>query len=210
MRQRRTVSKTVGLIVLLALAGCQRSPVGEPPKATVAPEPASPEEKAEVLEQNVADGSKMAPAVTELIKKPEAQSVDPTGREPLDDALTCLARTIYWEARGEAGESMESVANVVMNRLGDDRFPKTVCDVVKQGQEKGACQFSWWCDGRSDSAFEDDPYATAKEVARKALNQQLIDRTDGALYFHHRGVAPGWSTRYVKTSEIGDFEFYKP
>jgi spore germination cell wall hydrolase CwlJ-like protein len=148
--------------------------------------------------------------VSELIKKPEAQAVDPTGAQPLDDALTCLARTIYWEARGETTESMEAVANVVMHRLAHDGFPKTICDVVRQGHEQGACQFSWWCDGRSDHAYEDEAYAGAKEIARKALNQQLPDRVDGALYFHHRGATPSWAATYVKTGEVGDLSFYKP
>ena len=35
--------------------------------------------------------------------------------------------------------------------------------VVKQGSEQGACQFSWWCDGNSDEAEEDEAYAAAKE-----------------------------------------------
>ena len=32
---------------------------------------------------------------------------------------------------------MESVASVVMNRLGHDGFPNTVCEVVKQGHGTG-------------------------------------------------------------------------
>jgi spore germination cell wall hydrolase CwlJ-like protein len=47
----------------------------------------------------------------------------------LDDAITCLARTIYWEARGEAIVDMEAIASVVMNRLGHEGFPTTICNV---------------------------------------------------------------------------------
>jgi len=81
---------------------------------------------------------------------------------------------------------------------------------VKQGQERKTCQFSWWCDGRPDSAQEEKPYAAAKEVARKALNRELEDRTGGALYFHHRGVTPNWAANYTKTAEVGEHLFYKP
>ena len=95
-------------------------------------------------------------------------------------------------------------------KLGHDGFPDTICKVVKQGHEQGACQFSWWCDGRSDRATDDESYAIAKEIARKALNKQLWDRTDRALYFHHHGARPNWSTLYVKTAVIGEFTFYKP
>lgn len=168
-------------------------------------------EKAEILEEKAAsEGSKTPPSPAQLITKPQVQAVDPTGDEPMEDAITCLARTIYWEARGMSMTGMEVVANVVMNRVGHEGFPETVCGVVKQGQEKGACQFSWWCDGRPDDAKEDESYATAKDITRKALNRQIKDRTNGALYFHHREVTPSWSKEYMKTVEVEEFLFYKP
>ncbi len=73
-----------------------------------------------------------------------------------------------------------------------------MCAVVKQGSETKSCQFSWWCDGRSDSVQEEVPYAMAKEIARKALNKQLPDRTKGALYFHDRTVKPDWAREYTQ------------
>jgi len=168
-------------------------------------------EKAEVLEQNSAsEGSKTSPSRSELITKTEAQAVDPLGEAALNDAITCLSRTIYWEAKGEAGVGMESIANVVMNRLGHEGFPDTICEVVKQGREQGSCQFSWWCDGRSDDAEEEKAYAIAKEIARKALNRQLADRTGGAMYFHQRQQSPDWSEEYIKTVTVGEHVFYKP
>ena len=169
------------------------------------------ESKAGVLEQNAAaEGSKALPSPPEIITKSEAQAVDPVGGEALNDAITCLSRTIYWEARGQGDASMEAIANVVMNRLGHEGFSNTICEVVMQGREQGACQFSWWCDGRSDDAEEDKSYAIAKEIARKALNRQLTDRTGGALYFRLREATPSWSAAYIKTIEIGEFIFYKP
>lgn len=169
------------------------------------------EDKAEVLEQKAAENSSRAPAPkSEAITQPEVQAVDPAGEAPLDDAITCLARSIYWEAKGKDAADMEAVANVVMNRLGHDGFPDTVCAVVKQGSETKSCQFSWWCDGRADSVQEEVPYALAKEIARKALNKQLPDRTKGALYFHDRTVKPDWAKEYTNTANIGLFKFYKP
>lgn len=168
-------------------------------------------DKAEVLEQKAADNSSPAPVPkSQAITQPEVQAVDPAGKAPMDDAITCLARSIYWEAKGKDSTDMEAVANVVMNRLGHEGFPDTVCAVVKQGSETKNCQFSWWCDGKSDSAQEEAPYAIAKEIARKALNKQLPDHTGGALYFHDRTVKPDWADKYVKTAEIGLFRFYKP
>lgn len=169
------------------------------------------ETKAEVLEKKSdAIGSKAPPSRFEIITKSEAQAVDPAGEEPLDDAITCLARSIYWEAKNEGAAGMEAVASVVMNRLRHKGFPNTICGVVMQGREEGACQFSWWCDGRSDDAQEETHYAIAKEIARKALNRQLVDRTLGAMYFHQQKISPNWSAEYLKTVQIGEHVFYKP
>jgi spore germination cell wall hydrolase CwlJ-like protein len=199
---------------IFVLVGCQPAEVDHAPAPAATPAATGPEAtkmKAEVLEQNAgAEGAKTAPTPSETIKRPEAQAVDPAGNEPMDDAITCLARTIYWEARSEGTATMEAIANVVMNRLGHEGFPNTICKVVKQGHEQGSCQFSWWCDGRSDKAKEDESYAIAKEISRKALNLQLPDRTGGALYFHQRKATPSWATEYIKTVEIGGFVFYKP
>lgn len=169
------------------------------------------ESKAAVLEQKAAaGGSKAPPSAAQIITKPETQAVDRAGNEPLDEGITCLARTIYWEARGEDSASMEAVANVVMNRLAQKRFPNRICDVVREGREQGSCQFSWWCDGHTDEAEDEKSYENAKEIARKALNNQLADRTRGALYFLHGKVTTSWSAEYIKTVEIGEFSFYKP
>jgi spore germination cell wall hydrolase CwlJ-like protein len=203
----KLVTLLIGLTVLV-VQGCNEERVNG---ATSEQKAASAERKAGVLEENAAaEGSKALPSPSEIIKKIEVQAVDPVGEEPLNDAITCLSRTIYWEARGEGDAGMEAIANVVMNRLGHEGFPNTICEVVMQGREQGACQFSWWCDGRSDDAKEDESYSITKEIARKALNRQLTDRTGGALYFHGGQATPNWSTGYIKTVKVGEFIFYKP
>ena len=169
------------------------------------------EDKAQVLEQKAAEkGSNVSVPKSQAITPSEVQAVDPAGKSPLDDAITCMARSIYWEAKGKDAADMEAVANVVMNRLGHEGFPDTVCGVVKQGSETKSCQFSWWCDGRPDTVQEETQYERAKEIARKALNKQLPDRTGGAMYFHDKTVKPVWSRKYIKTASIGLFVFYKP
>lgn len=165
-------------------------------------------EKAEVLEEHALEGSR--PPRSKIITEAEAVAVDPDGAAPIEDTLTCLSRTLYWEAKGVERDEMEAVASVVMNRLAHDGFPKTICDVVKQGSETGPCQFSWWCDGRPDHVREEEPYEMATDVARIALNGKLKDRTDGALYFHDKRVSPSWANEFKRTLEAGDFYFYKP
>ncbi len=175
----------------------------EPAQAAVA------EDKAEVLEKKVVNDAP-PPKKAETITPSEAQAVDPAGQAPLDDSITCLARTIYWEAKGADAQDMTAVASVVLNRLGQEGFPDTICGVVKQGVETKACQFSWWCDGRPDQVEEAQRYDIAKEIARKALNQQLKDPTGGALYFHDRNVHPSWAKAYRRTAQTTHFLFYKP
>lgn len=165
-------------------------------------------DKAEVLEHKAAE-QQPAPK-SEILTKVEAKSVDPAGENPVDDALTCLSRTIYWEAKGATDADMAAVANVVLNRVGHEGFADTICGVVKDGSQKRACQFSWWCDGRPDQVQEDAQYSMATEIARRALNQQLPDSTHGAMYFHDRRVRPAWAGEYVRTAQTGKFMFYKP
>lgn len=178
-------------------------PAADSQKAAVA------EDKAQALEEKVVEDAP-PPKKQETLTPGEVQAVDPAGLAPMDDSITCLARTIYWEAKGADTKDMSAVASVVLNRLGHEGFPDSICGVVKQGVESKSCQFSWWCDGRPDQVEEAQRYAVAKEIARKALNQQLQDPTGGALYFHDRNVNPEWAKAYRKTAETTHFLFYKP
>jgi len=212
---RKFLVLVFSLVLALSLAltmGCKKveEKTGEMKETVTQAQKAEATKKKEKVLEKAAEGSKALLSPPEVIRKTEAQAVDPVGEGPLNDAITCLSRTIYWEARGKGAAGMEVIANVVMNRLGHEGFPSTICEVVMQGREQGSCQFSWWCDGRSHDAKEDKSYAIAKEIARKALNRQLTDRTGGALYFHQRKATPSWSTKYIKTVEVADFVFYKP
>lgn len=195
----RTVWTALCLTLALAFNASAADPV-----ATQA------EEKAQALEHAVATQEPGKPARDETITATEAKAVDPNGAAALDDTLTCLARTIYWESKGASDKDMQAVAQVVLNRVGHDGFPDTVCAVVKDGSERKACQFSWWCDGRADQIKEDEPYLQAKEIARKVLNRQLPDNSRGALYFHDRNVHPDWAKKFTQTAQTGKFVFYKP
>lgn len=200
----RLVAPSICLLITAFVVPSQAADATSEPEAVVS--------KAQVLEEKAADKDGATPAVpkSEIITQSEAQAVDPEGAASVDDAIVCLSRTLYWEAKGGTDADMAAVANVVLNRLGHEGFPDTICGVVKQGSEKKTCQFSWWCDGRSDQVKEDERYAASKEIARKALNQQLADRTNGAMYFHDRNVKPAWASEYIKTAETGKFLFYKP
>jgi len=120
----------------------------------------------------------------------------------------CLALAIYFEARGEPKRAQQAVAAVVLNRVEDPEFPDTVCGVVRQGGENPPCQFSWWCDGLSDTPAERDAWNRARALAAE-MTRTPIDPTDGALYFHHVQVRPKWRHAFQQTAEIGDHLYYR-
>ena len=127
-----------------------------------------------------------------------------------DDPHECLALTLYWEAGGEKREGMAAVASVVLNRRAHPEFPSTVCDVVREGGTDPGCQFTFWCDGKSEQPPDPDLWALAREVAAEALGGVTVDPTGGALFFHAAalGTAP-WQVRRERTIQIGRHVYYR-
>lgn len=124
----------------------------------------------------------------------------------------CLATNIYFEARGEPIVGQIAVAMVTINRVNDGRFADTICGVVYQGKTNskgkpihGRCQFSWYCDNRSDSIPEDSPeMRLAMFIAVRALTDNFHDVTSGSLYFHTK-TKPKYSENFI---EIGNHVFF--
>ena len=130
----------------------------------------------------------------------------------------CLALNIYHESKGESELGQRAVAYVTLNRAHDDRYPDNICDVVKQarlgkdGQPKrNQCQFSWFCDGRSDEPTDKEAYAKAMFVASVVINTygMSFDPTMGATMYHAQSVNPGWSSSFKQTTEIENHIFYR-
>lgn len=131
----------------------------------------------------------------------------PTG----DAQWQCLSQAIYFESRGEPLSGQIAVAEVVLNRVDDARFPDSVCNVTRQGVGSGrACQFSYACDGRSDMMTSALSRERSEKLARLMLDGRPRMVTDGATYFHTRSVRPSWARQMTKTVVIGQHLFYKP
>ena len=62
--------------------------------------------------------------------------------------ITCLANNMYWEARNQSVKGMLAVGYVTMNRVSDDRYPFTVCEVVDSGAIMGTCVGRGWLSAR--------------------------------------------------------------
>ena len=128
----------------------------------------------------------------------------------LSTVLMCLALNVYHEARNEPLVGQYAVAHVVLNRVASDRYPDDVCSVVHQGYTVGRrdCQFSWYCDGKSDKPRNQKAWAEAQLVARDVLEETVDDFTNGALFYHATYVQPYWAASFTKTVAVGTHIFY--
>ena len=135
-------------------------------------------------------------------------------------AAVCLATAIYFEARGEPTLGQIAVGQVIMSRVADQRYPDNVCDVVKEGYYYSwnaeipipdMCQFSFWCDGKSEEIEDAEAYEWAEEIAWALIQGPLniIDLTDGSTHYHAYWVKPSWSERFTQTVRINDHIFYR-
>jgi spore germination cell wall hydrolase CwlJ-like protein len=127
-----------------------------------------------------------------------------------DEELHCLAKNIYFEARGESDDGKRAVAHVVLNRVADKRFPTSVCRVVYQGGEtvRHRCQFSWWCDGQSDTPRDLKNWEISKALAEDVFWGRTEDKTAGALWYHADYVSPYWGKVFERGPKIGRHFFY--
>lgn len=124
--------------------------------------------------------------------------------------IECLALNVYFEARGEPVDGMRAVAHVVMNRVADRAFPSTACDVIRQGGREivNNCQFSWWCDERSDRPVHAKSWAESRRIASQVYDNAAADPTGGALFYHADYVEPFWRTSMIEGPKIGRHIFY--
>jgi spore germination cell wall hydrolase CwlJ-like protein len=127
--------------------------------------------------------------------------------------VKCLATAIYFEARGEAEKGQIAVAQVVLNRLKNPAYPKTVCGVVYQNKDRrNQCQFSFACDGIPDRINDPDAWATAQGLARREINdEQAMYMPDigASTHYHATYVRPRWAHTMTKMEKIGRHIFYK-
>lgn len=144
-------------------------------------------------------GAALALACTLTLPLPTPAAAD--GAE-----LECLAKTLYFEARGEPVSGQKAVAEVIINRRDSGKFPATVCGVVRQGSSKG-CQFSYNC-GKARAIREKGAYERVHKIAADALAGRSSNLTAGATYFHSTAVKPSWSRKFTRTAKIGRHIFY--
>ena len=128
--------------------------------------------------------------------------------------VECLTEAIYFEARGEPFIGQLAVANVIMERVRDHRFPATVCEVVHAGRYwegnpvRNRCAFSYWCDGKLEIMKEKQAYKTAQDIAEMAINGVMYEDVQGATFYHASYVMPYWVKDLDFITRIGKHLFY--
>ena len=151
------------------------------------------------------------PAIVEVEPKPVKMLLDPS-------ELDCMAKNIYFEAAIESTAGKLAVAQVTMNRVRSSNYPDTICKVVKQGKHhangfpmRDRCQFSWYCDGKSDDPKEPTTYGALYDMAMDLVYGDItvVDITEGATHYHADYVYPAWRKTKTKTIEIEDHIFYR-
>jgi spore germination cell wall hydrolase CwlJ-like protein len=115
--------------------------------------------------------------------------------------LTCMAIAVYYEARGEPTDGQLTVAEVIMNRATDPRWPDTPCEVVRQTD-----QFSFYREGARYRPEDAEAFVAAVLVAQAAWEGKHLGT--GALWFHAEGARPAWRHRLERVGRIGDHVFY--
>ena len=128
---------------------------------------------------------------------------DNEASDPADDEQTCLAASVYFEAKGEPLAGQLAVAETVMNRAASGRFPTSICGVVRQPG-----QFSFVRGGQLPSVSRDGKaWRQAVAIARIAQQAMWSDVAPNALYFHASRVSPRWGARRV--AQLGNHIFYR-
>lgn len=126
--------------------------------------------------------------------------------------ISLLAKTAYFEARGDGALGMLSVCFVVLNRLKQqpEYFGSTISQVVRR-----PAQFSVWSPGarrggaKARVDVQDPFYVLALWAALTAITDASSDPTKGATYFFARTMSPppAWVRGKVITARIGGHVF---
>ncbi|MBY3185949.1 cell wall hydrolase [Rhizobium laguerreae] len=123
----------------------------------------------------------------------------------------CLASGIYFEARGESVKGQAAVAQVILNRVRNPSYPKTICGVVYQNEDwRNRCQFSFACDSIKDRVNSEYHWRVARDVAMAVTSGKIwLPQVGSATHYHAVYVRPKWARTMEKVGRIGLHVFYR-
>lgn len=119
------------------------------------------------------------------------------------------ARTIWGEARGEGDAGIGAVAHVLLNRVNDGRWGKTLFEVCT-----APWQFSCW--NKADPnrphmlALDDDDPVLQECIAAINYAPGEPDQTGGATHYYADTIpVPNWTAGATQTAHIGHHVFWR-
>ncbi len=132
------------------------------------------------------------------------------GLEDRGRAVDCLAEAAWYEAGGHDIAGQRAVMQVVLNRLRDRAFPKSVCGVVFDGSERDTgCQFTFTCDGsRQRRTPSPQAWQQSRALASEALDGAVDKSVGMATHYHADYVTPWWSAALRQVGRVGRHIFY--
>ncbi len=125
-----------------------------------------------------------------------------------------LAKAIYFEARNQSIEGQIAVAKVILNRVDDPRWPKTVQAVVRQGEEKPfACQFSFMCNGLKEVIANQGAWDLATLLAENIYSAWKDKEDMGKAHSYRANYTKNkkaleWFAKFEQKAAIGTHLFY--
>ncbi|MBO9668893.1 MAG: cell wall hydrolase [Sphingobium sp.] len=138
--------------------------------------------------------------------KPYKFSGDAIG---LSRATDCLAAGMLYEA-GDDATGERAVGQVVLNRLRHPAFPKTVCGVVFQGEERATgCQFTFTCDGAMARIPSAAAWDRARGLAIRMLSGEVYKPVGMSTHYHTDWVMPYWSDTLDKVAAVDTHLFFR-
>jgi spore germination cell wall hydrolase CwlJ-like protein len=123
----------------------------------------------------------------------------------------CLTAGVYFEARGEPVKGQAAVAQVILNRVRNPAYPKSVCGVVYQNEKwRNGCQFSFACDGVRERVADKRSWTIAEDVALAVTAGRIwLPDVGSSTHYHATYVHPRWARAMEKMKRIGDHIFYR-
>lgn len=142
-----------------------------------------------------------------------------------------MAEALFFETGNQPMIGILGAAEVILNRVKSEKWPNTVCGVVHQGPinkwwkkrgkivpVKWKCQFTYYCDGKSDDVSNIVGTKTWAKVIKAVnfiysqfgkLQRDGISITNGATHYHTTEVNPRWGQLLEHTITIQDHKFFR-
>lgn len=124
--------------------------------------------------------------------------------------INCVAKNVYYEARGESISGQDAIIQVTFNRWLYSPHPQNLCQIVYKRNSNG-CQFSWVCNKSlikpniHTKLWKDIELATRKILHYGNCYCGISQRV---YYYHNLNSHPKWARLKIRIARIGHHVFY--